>query len=85
MVKIFFIVFYSWKLFKKTQLEIGMEEDGLNISQRVLAKVDNHLLLSQSFQQYNLVDSHFICQLHHKQCVFLIVLPVELQKNFQGC
>jgi hypothetical protein len=64
-----FIIFYLRKLFQQTQLDIGMEEDCLNILERALAKVHNHLLSPQTFPQDSSVEGHIICHPHHEQCV----------------
>jgi hypothetical protein len=60
-----------------------MEEDGLNILQRVLAKIHNHLLLWQNFQQDNFVDGYIICHPYHEQH-HLHCTSIGIAKEFIG-
>jgi hypothetical protein len=61
-----------------------MEEDGLNIFQRVLAKIHNHPLLPKNFQQGNFVDCYIICHQHHQQCI-IHCTSIGISKKLHYC
>jgi hypothetical protein len=59
-----FIVYFAWKLFQDGQSSLGLEIDGLIVSERTIIRVHNHLLrplghrgLSQRIVSYALMST----------------------------